>query len=542
MSTSENTLTGSVPAASREPATTNGSTGITPVTPDTGRSLIVDERFFEEQFLRCQICHEKFDQMQRSPKSLPCNHTFCMPCLTQIFDHAQPSARRSFTWAHESLDGTLKCPTCRVEIFLSRNKIRDLPNDHRVVQMMDFLSQAVAKSQNVCSKHDGQPLNFFCKKCLSPVCRDCTVLDHKESDGHAIVDLSDAINENATHFNELEVKSRDTLEKMKTRSDSLANASKRLDILERQLKSEIKETFIEYRLLLEKRQEALTSMVNQIIKDQKAKVNAKFAYVCEHGTQLQKLYDELKSSRDSNDIRKLFIINQQMKDQESRFTDIAAQDDTDLFHSCEFEAQNEGCFLSDLSSLGEVRPKVDPELTKPVTAQQLVILDREARREQELLMENEESNNVHGDEFLTTREMMNLYHNDDVEAGEDDQDTEGYWPSHSLMSDLMNYYATLAATAPESMDESDSIASGGRRSRRGRRPRDTNSFQLHSTTPAVVRSGSRNRAPASTGSAYRVVRHSTASTLRNQPPFGNEESNFYHKSRFYSLSILFAGY
>jgi hypothetical protein len=47
---------------------------------------------------------------------------------------------------------------------------------------------------------------------------------------------------------------------MKARSDALANASKRLDIQERQLKNEIKETFIEYRLLLEKRQEALTQV------------------------------------------------------------------------------------------------------------------------------------------------------------------------------------------------------------------------------------------------------------------------------------------
>lgn len=479
MSTSEISVSGTAPTSCRDGAPVGSApVGSVPAgAPDGGRSLIVDERFFEEQFLRCQICHEKFDQVDRSPKSLPCNHTFCLPCLSQIFDHAQPSTRRSFMWAHESLDGTLKCPTCRVEIFLSRSKIRDLPNDHRVVQMMDFLTQAVAKSQNVCSKHDGQPLNFFCKKCLSPVCRDCTVLDHKESDGHAIVDLSEAVNENASHFNELEVKSRETLERMKTRSDNLANASKRLDILERRLKGDIKETFIEYRLLLEKRQEALTSMVNQIVKDQKSKLNSKFVHVCEHGTQLQKLYDELKSARDGRDIRKLFVVNQQMKEHEDRFAEIADQDDSDLFQSCEFEAQNEGSFLSDMSSLGEVRPKVDPDLRKPVTAHELVLLGLETQREQQRFLEPDDSLGGPGDDYLTAREMMNLYHSDEVQAAEDEADPQNYWPSPSLMTDLMNYYATLAATAPESMDESDGITEGSRRSRRGRRPRDTNSFQ-----------------------------------------------------------------
>lgn len=48
------------------------------------RNLVVDEAAFEEQFLRCHICHEKFDQTEKAPKSLPCNHTFCLPCLKQV--------------------------------------------------------------------------------------------------------------------------------------------------------------------------------------------------------------------------------------------------------------------------------------------------------------------------------------------------------------------------------------------------------------------------------------------------------------------------
>lgn len=48
------------------------------------RNLVVDEAAFEEQFLRCHICREKFDQNDKPPKSLPCNHTFCLPCLKQV--------------------------------------------------------------------------------------------------------------------------------------------------------------------------------------------------------------------------------------------------------------------------------------------------------------------------------------------------------------------------------------------------------------------------------------------------------------------------
>ncbi|RUS70698.1 hypothetical protein EGW08_021541, partial [Elysia chlorotica] len=466
-------------------------------TNETGRSLIVDESFFEEQFLKCQVCHERFDQGDRAPKSLPCNHTFCLPCLTQIFDHAQPPARRNLLWADQALDGALKCPTCRVEIFLSRSKIKDLPNDHRVVQMMDFLSQAVAKSHNVCSKHERQPLNFFCKKCLVPVCRDCTVLDHKDSDGHVIIDVTEAMSENSAQFTEIEKKSRDTLEKMKARSDSLANASKRLDITERRLRADIKETFIEYRLLLEKRQEALTGMVRQIVQDQKAKINARFVNVCEHGTQLQKLYDEFKASKNSNDLRKLFTIMQQMKDHETQFAQVATADDNDYFQSCEFEAQNEGSFLSDLSGLGEVRSKLDPELKEPVPAQQLVYLDLEEQRERARLMESQLGNYRDCDEGLMAARATNAaaeailgeYDADDYgEPAEDDEDEDptDHWPGHSvLMSRLISHYARYrGADLPEAMDEEDATdmgtnhrRSGSGSHRRGRRSRDTNSSQ-----------------------------------------------------------------
>lgn len=37
-----------------------------------------------------------------------------------------------------------------------------------------------------------QPMSFFCQKCSTTVCRDCLVLDHRESDGHDIQNMSAA--------------------------------------------------------------------------------------------------------------------------------------------------------------------------------------------------------------------------------------------------------------------------------------------------------------------------------------------------------------
>ncbi|CAL1538457.1 unnamed protein product [Lymnaea stagnalis] len=500
---------------------------------EANRSLVVDKAYFEEQFLRCQVCHERFNQSEQAPKSLPCNHTFCLTCLTQIYDHAQPQAqprRAALLWGDDNIGGALKCPTCRVEIFLIRSKIKDLPNDHRVVQMIDFLSQAMSKPQNDCAKHERQPLNFFCKKCLIPVCRDCTVLDHKETEGHVITDVSDAMRENAAQFTHVENQSKQTLEKMKKRSDSLANASKRLDILERHLKSEIKEQFIEYRLLLEKRQEALTGMVTQIIKDQKCKINTKYAVVCQHGEQLQKLFDSLKSCRASNDIRQLFNINQEIKEHENVFTEVANQDDTELYQACEFEAQNEGHFLSHMSGLGEVRTRPDLSLRTPVSMEELRLLSNEEERENQRREESENQSEMFFQEFMArdveraTDNILGHY-----ESGEDEDYPQMQWPSHSVINQLISqrhWDESISRSEPqEEMDEGDSAPLGNLRAsqRRGRRPRDTNSSQVTSsiindpsylaataarpTTRTTQRSGSRSRNTAPQLPQYQVLRH-----------------------------------
>jgi hypothetical protein len=241
--------------------------------------------------------------------------------------------------------------------------------------MMDFLSQVSAKSQNVCPKHENQPLNFFCKKCLLPVCRDCTVLDHKEGQGHNIVDVSEAVNESKESFDKIDQSSKQLLDKMKGRTDGLANASKQLDLLERQLRGNIKDTFIEFRLLLEKRQEALIKILKDTIKEQKTAINSRFVEIATQGSTLQKLHDQFSKARSVNDLKKLFEIQQEIQEKESEFKVTADANDDELFVACKFSVPNECQFLSEMSGLGEVTTCQDQSLRNPVPPHQLVLLD-----------------------------------------------------------------------------------------------------------------------------------------------------------------------
>lgn len=65
--------------------------------------------------LECPVCFEKLDV---TAKVLPCQHTFCKPCLQRIFK------------AHKEL----RCPECRTLVFCS---IEALPTNLLLVRLLD---------------------------------------------------------------------------------------------------------------------------------------------------------------------------------------------------------------------------------------------------------------------------------------------------------------------------------------------------------------------------------------------------------------------
>lgn len=65
--------------------------------------------------LACPVCLEKLDV---TAKVLPCQHTFCKPCLQRIFK------------AHKEL----RCPECRTLVFCS---IEALPANLLLVRLLD---------------------------------------------------------------------------------------------------------------------------------------------------------------------------------------------------------------------------------------------------------------------------------------------------------------------------------------------------------------------------------------------------------------------
>ncbi|XP_072022987.1 E3 ubiquitin-protein ligase TRIM45-like [Amphiura filiformis] len=199
--------------------------------------------------VQCSICHAAIDK----PKALPCLHTFCLKCLTSW---AQSSAKKNPDKYKDAVScptcredfplpkGGVK--ELRTNFFVSKLKERNETLRHlyetdakipctscdnsdnqafgRCVECNDFLCKKcvdIHKSlrilkhhhvlileelrtgklimhnlpeQEMCPKHKGEVLRFYCETCDEPMCRDCTVVDHPRPD-HTQIDLKSAAEE-----------------------------------------------------------------------------------------------------------------------------------------------------------------------------------------------------------------------------------------------------------------------------------------------------------------------------------------------------------
>ena len=109
--------------------------------------------------MECPSCLEIYDDRDRIPRNLPCGHTYCEHCISQIL------IRKS------------ECPTCRHKFdpalkasSFSKNFVAlEVSSKHREIQ----------KKLLFCTNHQ-EPLRFFCETCQVNICASCII----EHSGH----------------------------------------------------------------------------------------------------------------------------------------------------------------------------------------------------------------------------------------------------------------------------------------------------------------------------------------------------------------------
>ena len=166
----------------------------------------------------CSVCLN--DMLERSPRILPCLHSFCTECLQQLINNNK-----------------INCPTCREITELKSNDVKELKVNFNLRQMKEKLEGQKEKEQkkpapgtkakslcqicrqtealfkckdcpdllcepckknhsdiedfkshsvfDLCQVHD-EGITHLCKECIQPLCKRCMLLDHAEHKNHFV--------------------------------------------------------------------------------------------------------------------------------------------------------------------------------------------------------------------------------------------------------------------------------------------------------------------------------------------------------------------
>ncbi|XP_077977425.1 E3 ubiquitin-protein ligase TRIM56-like [Glandiceps talaboti] len=202
-----------------------------PVLPDSKEKVLAD---IDSKVLLCPICMERF----KSPKVLPCFHSFCEHCLTEWVkankgDLTCPTCKQSWPMTPEGVSGltnnyfmndllelmqevsletnTSKCAGCDGEVkfwctdcgeFLcegcsTAHRRMRLSKDHRIMTIMDYNDQKSSHHMKLhqprfCDDHPTVQLEFFCDSCQVPACMKCAVVTHVVPD-HKMMSMEKAL-------------------------------------------------------------------------------------------------------------------------------------------------------------------------------------------------------------------------------------------------------------------------------------------------------------------------------------------------------------
>ena len=142
---------------------------------------------FEEE-VSCSLCFEKYDNDNRLPKMLPCQHTYCYLCLLQ--------------YESSSLEQGFHCPSCKEHVPIDHTGIQALPNNLATISLLERIKTfnitetkvlTHVKNDRICPLHHKEADNI-CLPCNELLCGKCmmAIVKGMAHTGHDVVDLDEA--------------------------------------------------------------------------------------------------------------------------------------------------------------------------------------------------------------------------------------------------------------------------------------------------------------------------------------------------------------
>ena len=135
------------------------------------------EKALEEE-ITCAVCHGFYQQA----KLLPCNHYYCLTCIEKM--------------AARSRGGPFDCPECRKETSLPAGGVAGLQPAFFVERIKDLhskMARAEGKVEALCEQCAGEKSVAFCRQCAEFICGDCSRSHTKMKvfSGHVVASLED---------------------------------------------------------------------------------------------------------------------------------------------------------------------------------------------------------------------------------------------------------------------------------------------------------------------------------------------------------------
>ena len=131
-----------------------------------------------EKEITCAVCHGFYQKA----KLLPCNHYYCSTCIEKM--------------AARSRGGPFDCPECRKETSLPAGGVAGLQPAFFVERIKDLhgkMARAEGKVEALCEQCAGERSVAFCRQCAEFICGDCSRSHTKMKvfSGHVVASLED---------------------------------------------------------------------------------------------------------------------------------------------------------------------------------------------------------------------------------------------------------------------------------------------------------------------------------------------------------------
>ncbi|KAK6967412.1 tripartite motif containing 13 [Biomphalaria glabrata] len=291
--------------------------------------------------LTCDICCNLFDFAEHAPKSLSCQHTICLYCLKNI--HERDGRNRE-----------LPCPKCR-RVFRWEGSLKDVPNDHKIVKLIDFLAENAKGNVNVCLSHGLKRLKLFCTTCEAPLCKECSTTNHTA--GHRFVAIEEGMAPKLETATEILTEARLVLSKLQQRQSSLLDMMGNINIMKDISEVEIDEIFEGLRLDLDIRKNQLKDILHEKCASSKAKITERRKQLSHIEGVYKKQAMNLATAVEKKDFVRLCTLMMTSQQVHESVWPMADYDDEDLEPHIAFNIPQNMHLVTQLKNIGEIEEK-----------------------------------------------------------------------------------------------------------------------------------------------------------------------------------------